>query len=97
MTVDRGLLALIEAKPGKGDALADLLKQARDLAAAESETVTWYAFRISDTTCGIFDTFEGEPAREAHLHGQIPAALAAHADLLARDPDIRQIDVLAVK
>jgi len=98
MSVDRGLLALLEAKPGKGDELADFLRQGRELAVAESGTVTWYAFKISDTTYGIFDTFEGEEGRQAHLNGQIPAVLAqVGSDLLATDPDIRAIDVLAVK
>ncbi|MDX6319240.1 MAG: hypothetical protein QOD35_2640, partial [Nocardioidaceae bacterium] len=75
MTIDRGLLALLEAKPGKGEELADFLRQGRELAVAESGTVTWYAFKLSDTTYGIFDTFEDEDGREAHLNGQIPAAL----------------------
>src|SRR5690242_9432233 len=98
MSVDRGLLALLEAKPGRGDDLAEFLRQGRQLAAAEQGTVTWYAFRISETTYGIFDTFETEDARQAHLNGQIPAALAkVGADLLAKDPDIRPIDILAVK
>lgn len=98
MTVDRGLLALLEAKPGKGDELGAFLKQGRELAAAESATVTWYAFKITDTTYGIFDTFEGEDGRQAHLNGQIPAALGQVAsDLLATDPDIKAVDVIAVK
>ena len=96
MTVDRGLLALLEAKPGKGEELAAFLEQGRALAA--EETVTWYAFRISETTYGIFDTFENEEARQAHLNGKIPAALAqVGPDLLAADPDIRRTDVIAVK
>lgn len=98
MTVDRGLLALLEAKPGKGDELAAFLKQGRELAVAESGTVTWYAFKLSDTTYGIFDTFEDEAGRQAHLSGQIPAAPGQVApDLLAKDPDIRTSDILAVK
>lgn len=98
MTVDRALLALLEAKPGKGDELAAFLKQGRELAVAESGTVSWYAFKLSDTTYGIFDTFEGEDDRQAHLNGQIPAALGqVGPDLLAGDPDIRMADVLAVK
>jgi quinol monooxygenase YgiN len=98
MTIDRGLLALLEAKPGKEDELADFLRQGRELAVAESGTVTWYAFKLSDTTYGIFDTFEDEDAREAHLNGQIPAALGeVGPDLLAKDPDIRTTDILAVK
>lgn len=98
MSVDRGLLALLEAKPGKGDELGAFLRQGRELAVAESGTVTWYAFRISDTTYGIFDTFEDEEGRQAHLNGQIPAALGkVGPDLLVGDPDIRPVDVLAVK
>ena len=98
MTIDRGLLALLEAKPGKGDELAAFLEQGRALAAEEEGTVTWYAFKISDTTYGIFDTFASEEGRRAHLNGQIPAALnQVAADLLAGDPDIRPTDIIAVK
>jgi quinol monooxygenase YgiN len=98
MAIDRGLLAFLEAKPGKGDELAAFLEQGRALAAEEEGTVTWYAFRLSDTTYGIFDTFEGEEGRQAHLNGRIPAALGqVAADLLASDPDIRTTDVIAVK
>jgi quinol monooxygenase YgiN len=98
MSIDRGLLALLEAKPGKGDELAEFLRQGRELALAEEGTVTWYAFRISDTTYGIFDTFENEADRQAHVNGQIPAALGQVApDLLASSPSIRPIDVIAVK
>jgi quinol monooxygenase YgiN len=98
MAIDRGLLALLEAKPGKGDELGAFLKQGRELAVAETGTVTWYAFKISDTTYGIFDTFEDEDGRQAHLGGEIPTALGqVGPDLLAADPDIRTVDVIAVK
>lgn len=44
------------------------------------------------------ETFESEDARQAHINGEIPEALAeVGADLLATDPDIRPIDLLAVK
>jgi hypothetical protein len=60
--------------------------------------VTWYAFKISDTSYGIFDTFETDEARAAHLGGQIPQALGqVGPDLLASDPDIRTVDIIAVK
>jgi hypothetical protein len=98
MTVTLGILALLEAKPGKGGELAAFLKAGRELAVAEAGTVTWYAFKISDTSYGIFDTFATDDARTAHINGQIPAALAnVPADLLASEPDIRPVDVLAVK
>jgi quinol monooxygenase YgiN len=98
MTVKLGLLALVEAKPGKGADLASFLEAGRALAVAEDGTVTWYAFKITDTTYGIFDTFETEEARQAHINGEIPKALAEVAgELLASEPDIRPIDILAVK
>ena len=98
MTVTLGILALLEAKAGKSDELAAFLKAGRDLAVAEPGTVTWYAFKISDTSYGIFDTFATDDARTAHINGQIPAALAeVSADLLAREPDIQPVSLLAVK
>ena len=98
MTVTLGILALLEAKAGKGDELAAFLKSGRDLAVAEEGTVTWYAFKISDTSYGIFDTFATDDARTAHINGQIPAALAqVSANLLARAPDIQPVNLVAVK
>ena len=98
MTVTLGILALLEARAGKGDELAAFLKAGRELAVAEEGTVTWYAFKISDTSYGIFDTFATGDARTAHINGQIPAALAeVSADLLARAPDIQPVSLLAVK
>jgi hypothetical protein len=98
MTVRLGILALLEARPGKGGELAAFLKAGRELAVAEEGTVTWYAFQVSDTSYGIFDTFATEGGRTAHIDGQIPAALAGvSADLLAGEPGIRFVDVLAVK
>ena len=98
MTVKLGLLARLEAKPGKGEALGEFLEAGRELAFAEEGTVTWYAFKIDDTHYGIFDTFESEEARQAHVGGEIPQALAQVAeDLLASDPEIAPIDILAVK
>ena len=60
--------------------------------------MSWYAFKINDAAYGIFDTFDTEAARDAHLSGQIPEALAKVAPgLLAAEPDVRGIDVIAVK
>ena len=98
MALTLGLLAQLEAKPGKGEELGDFLRGGRELAVAEEGTVTWYAFKIDDTHYGIFDTFETEDARQAHIDGEIPKALGQVADdLLAAAPDIRPIDLLAVK
>jgi quinol monooxygenase YgiN len=98
MSVRYGILAQLVAKPGKSGELAAFLEAGRALAVAEEGTVTWYAFRIDETRFGIFDTFETEDARTAHLQGQIPAALGdVAADLLATAPVIETVDVVAVK
>jgi NAD(P)-dependent dehydrogenase (short-subunit alcohol dehydrogenase family)/quinol monooxygenase YgiN len=98
MAVTLGVLALLEAKPEKGSDLAAFLEGGRAIAAAEQGTVTWYAFKLEDSTYGIFDTFESADARNAHLGGEIPRALAqVGPELLAKDPEIHLVDVLALK
>jgi quinol monooxygenase YgiN len=98
MAVKFGILVQLEAKPGKGEDLGQFLEAGRELAVAEEGTVTWYAFRIDESRYGIFDTFEDEAGRQAHVDGEIPKALAqVGPGLLASDPDIRPVDVLAVK
>ncbi len=98
MTVKLGLLAQLEAKPDKGDALGEFLEAGRELALAEEGTVTWYAFKVDESHYGIFDTFESAEGRQAHIEGEIPKALARVADeLLASEPDIRPVDIVSVK
>ena len=98
MTERLALLAQLEAKSGAGDRLAAVLESARALAVGETGTVSWHAFRISDTRFGIFDTFEMDEGRAAHLNGEIPAALGQVADeLLAAAPDIAPAEIIAVK
>ena len=98
MAVTLGILALLEAKPGKGEDLGAFLESGRDLAAAEQGTVTWYAFKVNETTYGIFDTFETEDgAPSAHQRRRSRGARQVAAELLAKDPDIRPVDVVAVK
>jgi quinol monooxygenase YgiN len=98
MSVKLAFLATLEAKEGKGGELAEFLRAGRELALTEDGTVTWYAFRIDENRYGIFDTFETEDARTAHLNGSIPEALAKVApDLLASEPSIQPVDIIAVK
>jgi quinol monooxygenase YgiN len=93
-----GLFARLQAKPGKEAELAKLLEGALSLAREERETSVWYAVRFGPSTFGIFDAFEAESGREAHLNGRIAAALMAKApDLLAEPPNIEKVDVLATK
>lgn len=96
--VKLALLARLEAKPGKEEELAELLRGALPLAQGEQGTISWFAFRIGSSTFGIFDTFNDESGRQGHLSGQIAAALMAKApELLAKPPIIEQLDLLAAK
>ena len=98
MTAKFGLLVRMEAKAGLGSELGEFRQAACALAVTEQGTVTWCAFKINGAAYGIFDTFDAEAARDAHLGGQIPEALAKVAPgLLAADPDVLAIDVIAVK
>ena len=93
---DVGLLVRLEAKPDNADDVATFLAGALDLVREEAGTVSWFAIRIGPTTFGIFDTFRDESGRQAHLAGQVAAALMEHAPtLLAEDPVVEQVDVLA--
>lgn len=92
------LLARVEAKPGKEAEVLAFLKSALPLAQAEPGTVRWYALQLSPSTFGIFDTFETEEGRQAHLDGKIAEALMANASaLLSKDPVIEKVDLLAIK
>ena len=92
------LLARVEAKPGKETEVFEFLKSALPLAQEEPDTVRWYALRIGPSTFGIFDTFDTEEGRKAHLNGKIAAALMANASaLLAKDPIIEQVELIAIK
>jgi len=92
------ILARLEAKPGKEQALADFLVSALPLAQGEAGTITWFALKLGPHTFGIFDTFGDDNGRQAHLNGDIAKALFAKADeLLAGAPAIEMVDILAAK
>ena len=92
------LFARLEAKPGKEQDVAAFLMQGLQLANQETTTPVWFALRLGPTTFGIFDAFENEAGRQAHLNGPIAKALMAKApELLASPPTIDKLDVLGAK
>jgi|SRR5215211_353931 quinol monooxygenase YgiN len=96
--VKLGILARVESKPGKEDEVAAFLEGALPLVEEEPGTVTWYAIRIGPSEFGIFDTFEDEAGRQAHLSGKVAEALMANtAALFVEPPNIQPVDVLAAK
>lgn len=98
MTSKLAILARLEAKAGKEEAVAEFLKSALPLAQAEAGTNVWFALKLGPRTFGIFDTFADETGRQAHINGEIAKALFAKADeLLAQPPSIEMVEILAAK
>jgi quinol monooxygenase YgiN len=92
------LFVRLEAKPGKDKEVAAFLEQGLQLANQETTTPVWFALKLGPTTFGIFDAFENEAGRQAHLNGPIAKALMAKApELLASPPVIDKLDVLGAK
>ena len=75
--VKLALYARLEAKPGKEKEVEQFLQSAVPLVEEEQGTITWYALRMGPSTFGIFDTFNDEAGRQAHLSGKVAAALMA--------------------
>ncbi len=92
------LFVRLEAKPGKEAEVEAFLKSGLPLVEQEPATTAWFGIRLGPTTFGIFDAFPDDSGRDAHLSGQVAAALMAKApDLLAQPPSIEKADVLASK
>ncbi len=93
-----GLLVRLKAKPGMEDEVQRFLEAGLALVESEPATTAWFAIRMGPSEFGIFDAFPDESGRDAHLNGPIAAALMENApELLAEDPSIEKIDVLADK
>ncbi len=96
--VKLSLLARLEAKPGKEVEVEKLLRSALAIVQEEPGTIQWFAIRMGTSTFGIFDSFNDESGRNAHLNGRVAAALMAHADdLLAKPPVIEKWEILEAK
>jgi len=94
----RSLFVRLEAKPGKENDVAAFLNQGLELANSEATTPVWFALRLGPSTFGVFDAFNDESGREAHLNGPIAKALMANApNLFATPPVIERVDVLGAK
>jgi quinol monooxygenase YgiN len=96
--VETALYVHLEAKPGKEKEVAEFLKGGLALVNNEPATTAWFGIQMGPSTFGIFDAFPDEAGRNAHLNGQVAAALMAKAgDLFSKPPSISKVDVLAAK
>ncbi|MDD4182535.1 MAG: antibiotic biosynthesis monooxygenase [Candidatus Omnitrophica bacterium] len=96
--VNLGLFVRLEAKPGKEAELENFLRSGLSIVQEETETIVWFALRLGPSTFGIFDAFNNEAGRTAHLSGQVAVALMSKAaDLLTHLPAIEKVDILEAK
>jgi quinol monooxygenase YgiN len=92
------LYVSLKAKPGKEKDVEAFLKQGAEMAKKEGGTVNWYGLKEDEGNYSVFDTFNDEAGRDAHLNGEIAKALMAKASELFADPlKIHKIDIVADK
>ncbi|MBR0749044.1 antibiotic biosynthesis monooxygenase [Bradyrhizobium japonicum] len=88
------------AKPGKEKEVADFLRSAVPLVNAEPGTISWYAIQEGPSSFAIFDTFDDEGGRDAHLNGKVAAALMERikaGDMFDKTPEIHKLSIIADK
>jgi quinol monooxygenase YgiN len=94
------LLVELKAKPGKELELEAFLRKEAALATEEPGTLAWQAAQVEGEpgVYRIFDTFNDEVGREAHLNGEAGRELAANAErLLSVAPKVYRLRVVAEK
>jgi len=92
------LYVRLEAKPGKEQAVENLLKDARSIVMEEPGTIAWFALRLGPSTFAIFDAFADEQGRDAHIKGKVAAKLMENApELFANQLDFVRVGVIADK
>jgi quinol monooxygenase YgiN len=92
----KALFVRLEAKPGKENEVAKFLRDGQGLVQQEPATIAWFGIQLGASTFAIFDAFQDDAGRDAHLLGKVAKALMEKApELLAEPPKIEKADVLA--
>ena len=88
----------LKAKPGKEAEVEAFLRSALPLVNDEAATVSWFAIKEGPSSYAIFDSFDDEAGRDAHLNGKVAAALMEKADaLFSAPPEIFRLGIIASK
>ena len=94
------LLVELKAKSGMESEIEAFLEKEAALVRGEPGTLSWHAAKVEGETgvYRVFDTFNDEAAREAHLNGLAGQELAANAEkLFAVTPRVYRLQVAAQK
>jgi quinol monooxygenase YgiN len=90
----------LHVKAGKEKEVAESLRNAIPLVNTEPGTVSWFAIQEGPSRFAIFETFDDEAGRDAHLNGPVATALmdeAKSGDLFEKTPEIHALEILADK
>ena len=94
----QAIWVMLKAKAGKEAEVEAFLKQGATMTQNETQTVTWYGVKIAPGVYGVFDTFDDEEGRDAHLNGDIAKTLMAKApELFENQLQIEKLEILASK
>ena len=92
------LYVSLKAKPGKEKDVEAFLRQGAEMSKKEEGTVSWFGMKEDKGSYSVFDTFNDEAGRDAHLNGEIAKALMANAEtLFSEAPKIHKINIVAHK
>jgi len=94
----QAIWVMLKAKPGKEADVETFLKQGAVMSHDEPQTITWYGVKMAPGMYGVFDTFDDEAGREAHINGEIAKALMANAsELFSNELKIEKMEILGSK
>lgn len=92
------LYCQLEARPGMEQEVASFLTGARKMVEDEPDTTAWFAIRMGPRSFAIFDAFNNERGRDAHLAGAVAKQLMSKAPhLFVKQPEIQRFDIIADK
>ena len=93
------LFVELKAKPGKESEVEAFLNGEAKLVRGEAGTLTWHAGKDEGEpgVYVVFDTFNDEVAREAHLNGEAGQELVANAERLFSEVKVHKLQVVAEK
>jgi len=94
------LLVELKAKPGKESEIEAFLKKEAMQVRGEPGTLSWHAAKDEGEpgVYVIFDTFNDEAGRDAHMKGEAAKELAANAEkLFSVAPKVHRVQVVAEK
>jgi quinol monooxygenase YgiN len=93
------LLVEMKAISGKEAEIEAFLRKEASLVRVEAGTLTWHAGKIQGETgiYRVFDTFDTEAAREAHLNGEAGQEFVEKAGDLFTEAKISRLQVVAQK